>query len=291
MSEQVQTIIQETTAPEASIKGAQGAKEEQAPVEQAQTPEPKAAEDARKPASAAFSTLAKKERMLVQQQQKLMAEKAELEKLRQDIEAYKGVKSKAKMDPIKFLEESGLSYEELTQFVINGGKPGPDAYVSEVKSELEKFKEEVAGKEAARLQAEKEALEAQNAQIIADFKDSVMGFLSDNKEKYELIDLYNAQDLVFSTIEQHFETTQKIMTKEEAAQLTEEYLEKEVIKASQTKKLQSKLAPTPAPQEQKGFSTQQTKTLSNDLISSAVPSTLSPKTESDRLKRALAALT
>jgi hypothetical protein len=248
----------------------------------------------RKPASAHFSALAKKERLLVQEKQKIAQEKAEMQKQLEEVKKFNETRQKAKSNPLQILESLGLTYEDITNYVLNGNKPGPDALISEVDQKFENFRREQEEKEQKKLAADKEAADAQMAEVVAEFKQGVMDFLDDKKEQYELINLYGGQELVFTTIEKHFEDTQKIMSKEEAAQLVEEYLEGEFERATkESKKIQSKFGIKQQDQGQKAESAtggQASKTLSNNLASSAAPSLLPAKTEEDRIKRALAAL-
>jgi len=79
----------------------------------------------------------------------------------------------------------------------------------------------------------------------------------------------------------------------EACDLVEKYLEEEALKAMGTKRLSAKGTPQPKvdpAQPVKAETPAQQRTLTNTMSSSA-PSILSPKTEQERMERALAALT
>ena len=103
----------EAAVPEVSEVG-EG--QEAAPAEQ-----PRPAEGANR-----FAFLAKKEAAIVRQRQELKAQfdalnsqKSELDKLRSEIDQVKGRKASYRSNPLAALEDAGLSYKELTDFILN----------------------------------------------------------------------------------------------------------------------------------------------------------------------------
>jgi hypothetical protein len=90
--------------------------QEAAPAEQ-----PRPAEGANR-----FAFLAKKEAAIVKQRHELKAQlealstqRSEVEKLRAEIEQAKGRKASYRSNPLAALEDAGLSYKELTDFILN----------------------------------------------------------------------------------------------------------------------------------------------------------------------------
>lgn len=237
--------------------------------------------------STQFAALAKKEKAALNRQREAEAKLKEAEEKLKVYEQFENKKKAAKTNPLEFLSEAGLTYDEITEFMLNGGARHRD------KTEVleEKFNEFVESKkreEQERIEKEKAALKAQEEKVIAEFKKSVNKFLTDNTDKFELINLYNAQELVISTIETHFENKQEILSNEVAAQLVEEHLEEEIKKLANSKKFSGKLTVSSdqkQPQQQKN-----SVTLPSSQPTSNVPSMLSAKTEEERLRRALAAL-
>lgn len=285
MSEVIQAALQAQSVQQAT---------KQTPDQGTQTPDgqttPGKSEE-RKSVSPGFSQLAAKERELVRKQREFAADREKLAQERTEYDAWKASKEKAKLNPAEYLEKSGLSYEEVTQFYLNGGKPTADAQVSDVKSQLDQLSQEFAEREQKALEAEKFRSEQEMERAVAQFDESLNKFLETNKETYELTNLYGGQGLAKALIQEHFDKTEKVMSFEEAAKLVEGHFESLVEETAKTsKKFQSKYRAVEAEATTKDPGFQAPRSLSNQLTSSAVPSMLPAKTENDRLKRAMAKL-
>ena len=238
-----------------------------------------------------FAALAKKAKAAQMAQAKLKAERIEIDRARKELEEFNKYRTEAKQNPLKALEAMGIKYDDLVNFVLNGEKPTPEQEISSVKSQLEAFRREQEERELAKEKAAQEAAHKEYEATIEAFKGKVNEYITTNSEKFELINLHEANGLVFDTIEEYFNNTGKIMTIEKAAELVEGYLEEQIESTiTKTKKFQSKLAPKkdePQPQASKGPSP----TLNNTIAaSSAAPSFLPPRTEQERIQRALAKL-
>src|SRR5271166_1356124 len=118
------------------------------PVEAPKVPQvPKTLEEAvkplpvEKPAIGAdrFAALAKKERAI----QKQLAEVKQREAKAKEWET---LKASAASNPLKALEVLGISYEQLTNYILNGQKPTADLQVKQVQDELAKLKQDQADK-------------------------------------------------------------------------------------------------------------------------------------------------
>lgn len=251
------------------------------------TPQPGKVEDPK--VSSRFAALSRKERSIVQRQQDLASKEALLAAREAKVAEFE---TQWASDPTKAAESRGLTYTDWTTRVLNDGKVTPEQQVLSVKAELDKFRQEQADKEAARIVEEKNALQAQNDAVIQEFRNEVANHIKTNSETYELINLHNANDLVLATIEQYFSQHQKILGNTEACDLVEQYLEEQVIKSTETKKFKAKAIPQPVKEDPKPAektTPKQPTTLTNNMTSSA-PSFLPAHTENERIKRALAAL-
>lgn len=236
-----------------------------------------------KPGADRFAALAKKERQLQQQMQQLKLQQAEVDK-------YKSARETALQNPLEALKQLGLTYDQITQFMLNGQKPTPELEMQGIKQEIEKLRTEQADKERKQVEQQQAQAKADYQRTLSEFDQEVQDFVKSNSEKYELTSMYNGEAIVRATIEQHFAQTKKIMSVEEATELVEKYFEDQVTAAQKTKKFQAKQSPKEASQPKKEMGSKQpTPTLSNELTSSA-PSMLPAKTENDRLQRAMAAL-
>lgn len=241
--------------------------------------------------AARFAALAKRDRQVRMGVQQAKAREAELSRREQLIaEREQSWESEFKQSPLEALKKRGYSYQDLTNAALNDGKFQPETEIKSVKDEISKLRQEQADKEKKSLEDAKTAQQQAESETITAFKDKIVDYVDKNAEKYELIKLYDSQELVFSAIEEHYNRTNKILSIDEACALTEGYIENEIDRtARESKKFQSKyLAQNrEEPRETSGKSST---TLNNGMQSSAAPSMLSPKVEEDRMKRALAKL-
>jgi len=238
--------------------------------------------------SSQFAALAKKEKRILSERQSLEAQNKELSEKLQKYEQFEAKKKNAKLNPLDFLSEAGLTYDELTQFMLNGGKAPQKDKATELEEKLNEFMSNAENEKKQREENEIKKLQEDEQKAIQQFKDSVKKQLGDKKDTYELINLYDAQDLVISTIEAHYEKTQQILDTDTAADLVEKHLEDEVKKLANARKFkdQFKLAE----EKPKEGQAKDSVTLNSQMSASSVPSSLPAHTETDRIKRALAAL-
>jgi len=239
-----------------------------------------------------FAALAKKAKAAQQAQAKLKAERAEIERARQEIESFNKYKTEAKQNPLKALEAMGIKYDDLVNYVLNGEKPTPEQEFSSLKGEIQKLREEQENRELERDRMAKADAEKAYEETISAFKTKVTEHITGNPDKYELIALHEAEALVFDTIEEYFNSSGKIMAIDKASELVEQYLEEQFESTlSKAKKFQNKFAPKKDDQPQTTQSKGPSPTLNNTVaVSSSAPSFLPPKTEQERLQRALAKL-
>lgn len=267
------------------------------PVEQ--TPEVQATPEAPKAGEAAnrFAFLAKKESALQKQRADLKAQReaiesqrAEVEKLRQEIQAAQAKKGSYRTNPLALLEDNGMTYKELTDYILNNNSVSTEAQIKAIQEKIEAVERQ---RDLDRQESERKAQEqaqAREAQVIQEFKSEIQSFLKSKAETYELTALYDSADLVYDTVEEYFNKTSKVLSIPEACDLVEKYLEGQVEKSLKTKKLSSKFQkPETAPAEKPSASAPK-RTISNQAYTASTPSLVSPKVESDRMSRALAAL-
>lgn len=236
-----------------------------------------------KPGVDRFAALAKKERAIQKREAEIKAQLAK-------VEAYEQAQKQAAQNPLKYLESLGLSYEQITQFMLNGQKPTPELELQSVKQQIEQMKQEQVAKEEAAKKAQEAQAKAEYQRTLSEFSQEVSDFVKQNADTYELTAMYQGESIIQATIEQYYNQTKKIMSIKDASDLVEKYFEDQVTAAQKAKKFQAKQTPKEQSQpKREPVSKQSTPTISNELTSSA-PSLLPAKTEQDRLNRALAAL-
>ncbi len=258
--------------------------------EDTQVEAPKAVEPEDTPESRRFAQLAKREKQLrlqaqqiKQQEEQFKARQAEMEaKWAQaqqptPIDATKYIdRERFKYDPIGALAEVGVSYEELTNQLINPVQKDPrvEATISRLEAKIQELENK--NQEAAKQAAERETQQYQAAlrQIETDVKALVA-----NDPNFETIKETRSTKDVVELIEQTYQKDGVLLSVEEAAQLVEDYLVEEATKLTKIGKIQAKLAQsnaskvqataqkTPAAQQQPK-QPQPMKTLTNNNASS-----------------------
>ena len=244
--------------------------------------------------SAKFAALARRERDLVGRDLDLKKKQQEYDAKIKEYDDYQNFKKSAKLDPLKAIESLGLSYEEITGHMLNGNKPTTETKVEELERQLKEFQEGLTKKERDALEADKEEKQKQADRYLEEFKGELNSFIDSTPEEYDLINLYDQKEEVLKVIQANLEKTGKILSNKEAADLVKDYLLEMTNKGVATKAYQAKYGATsPAPQagdKKQEIDSATAKSLSNSLTANAGTSLLPPKTERERMERALAAL-
>lgn len=273
---------QAVTAPVQGIP-AEIPKEEVKPTEDTPKVEPKK-EDPK------FAALAKRERMLMRerQQQRMYAQQLEQQKVQ--LTQREKFLDTAKTNPLEALKAMGWTYDQLTNFVLNDNKITPDRQIAEVKKEIETWKEQQARERQEAMQSAQQQAQNEAQEVLDSFKERVGNFLETKKDTYELVNLYQEQELVFALIEQHFNNTGKVMSIEEAARLAETDIEERIDQGLKTKKISTKYKVGENKPDEKKAAPKEPSTLNNNMNTGITPNGLPAATENDRIKRALAKL-
>jgi hypothetical protein len=188
-----------------------------------------------------FAELARREKLYNEKRKQFEAKEAELksrEAQYQSADDYKAsLKGKFTQAPLEALSELGLSYDQITQMVLNQPKPEELQY-QELQKEIK----------ALRAAQEKSVTDAQSAQT-AQYQQAVnqirneVKMLVDSDETYDSIKVMGAQDAVVELIEETFKQKGHLMTIEDASKEVEEYLVEEAFKMASLKKVQARLKP------------------------------------------------
>lgn len=224
-----------------------------------------------------LTMLARRERALRAQAQKrtqeFKAKEAELQAKEQEILAkarsYESgyiSKEEIQSNPLKVLVENGISYEKLTQDILNQGtvSPAQESLFNELRNEIKALK--TANEEFRQQQEESQTSQYQAAvkQIEKDARDLIK-----QDPSFELIRATKSIKDVVELITRTYDKEGVMMTVEEAASEVERYLEQETQRLTRTQKIRQRLAKelqAQKPQKQQVQSGQQPKmkTLTND---------------------------
>lgn len=183
--------------------------------------------------SSKFAALTRKEKALLKRQK-------ELEEKYTKASEYEKTMTLAKKDPVKFLESVGLSYKEITDFLLNDNKPTVESQLDELRREYENEKKQrELEKEKQELERKKQE-EAHFAQVVENHKKQIRSFLDTNRDNYELCAMNDATEDIFEVIEEYYQRNNEILPIDKAAEAVEKYLEQEAMKLFQAKKLAAK---------------------------------------------------
>lgn len=263
-------------------------------------------------ASARFAALAKQRKQIFREQQSFKAERDEFEKKRQDharerqeYDDWKRSKEQARENPNDYLSKGGLSYEDLVNYQLNGGKPTPELEIKSVKEEIAALKREHA---EALKRAQDEARSKQEEDTKAqmeNWKRSVRESIAAKNDDFELINELDYHDYVPAAIEKKFQEALSEwrengedgeqpmpMSAEDAAKELEAQLRETVErlltktkafsgKYSKIEQLVAAAKPGAAPPS---------RTLSSSHAPSSAPSVSPAKSGADRIARAAAAM-
>lgn len=242
--------------------------------------------------SSKFAALSRKEKMLKQRetqvsqqmqqyQQQMEAMKAENAKMKQEHEQYRQA---MKTNPLPKLQEEGLSFDDLTNMQLNEQNPTAEMLIKrskqEAMSEIEKLRKELADEREKQAKAKADADAEAETKTVEQYKSQLTEHVEANAEKYELITLNEASDLVFQVAEEYYNSEGRLLSAEEAADYTEKYLEEKAKKLLNAKKFQKQQVPAPKKPQSDGVKKEVSQTLSNDL-STEVPVGYSKKLSRD----------
>ncbi len=257
--------------------------------------------------------LMKRERVAIEREKSAKAKEAEIEgkakafsEREARLQEFESLKS---TNPKKALELLGLSYQELTEIILNDGNVTPDIQVKRVE---DKFNSYVKTQEEALRRQEEEAKsinERRQLETISKFKGEIGSYLKEHSDRYELIEFEQSQDLVYEVVDEHYDRTWKaaqakaeeegldpdsvvgeVLTIAQAADKVEQHLEQKYDKARNLNKVKAFLGQRPEkPVDTKQIQkSQPPRTLNNQL--SATPSLprKAPITDDERIARAIA---
>lgn len=237
--------------------------------------------------SSKFAALARKEKFLRQQQDALKAEQEKIKAQQEKYGSYETARERAKTDPIAYLEAAGLSYSEITDYLLTKGeKPSTDAEIKRLEALIEQERLD-------RRQGAEAAEREQQERIVASYKNQIKDTVAEHSEKYELIQAHEAYDVVYGVVENYYESTGKIIELEKALEHVETELENQARRLLQLKRFAPKIeAPTEdetPPPSSPVVAAPPTRTLTNAQTAAAPPTT-SEWLSDDESKRRAAAL-
>lgn len=237
----------QTAAPDSESSDSTDETQEAAPAEETKPVE--------EPLSAQHLALIRREKALRAQAQKqeqafaareqaLKQQEAALAQNKPDLTKYVP-KDQIKQNALQVLADAGVSYEELTQQILNQGAVDPrqEARASALEAKIAALEQAAEEAKKSQATAQDEQYKTAIRQIESDVKKMVF-----TGEEFEMIKVTNSVKDVVELIEATWKEKGEILTNEEAAQQVEDYLLEEASKLASTNKMKKRLAPAASKQ-------------------------------------------
>lgn len=226
-----------------------------------------------------FAALARKEKALRAQAQQFKAREDALKAKESEYQtsyiSKSDLQKKLADDPIAFMNENGLSWDQLTQLALN--QSPQDTQIKALKAEIEALRADQNNVKTTMNEQQSKAYEQAVTQIRNDAKMLVHSDLA-----YETIKDTNSEEAIVTLIEETFKQDGTLLSVDEAAQQVENYLIEEGLRMARLNKVKAKLTPPSEVPKPQLHEKQQMRTLTNAQTASA-PTRL---TQKDRIERA-----
>lgn len=192
--------------------------------------------------SSRLAVLMKREQAALARERAAKEGEDKLGELRQKLDLFESLKN----DPKKALEALGMSYDQLTQSMLQDGQIPPEVQIKRVEDKLDAFKTEQQKQEDKRQEDLKLHAKAQEERATKEFKGEIHSYVKENAGRYELTQFEDQQDLVYGVIEEHYNRTidtetgvGKVMTIAEACDKVEQFLEQKELKRKELSKVKT----------------------------------------------------
>lgn len=248
--------------------------------------------------SSRIGALIQREQSALARERQAKAREVEVESKLAKFAEFESVKT----NPKKALELLGLNYDELTRSILSDGELPPDVKIKKVEDKFDAYKREQESKAEEFQKEQLRQAEARENQVVTNFKSEITTYLTDNIQRYELIDFEAQQDLVFEVIDEHYNRTinpetgsGKVMSIAEAADKVEQHLEQKYNKSKGLAKVKAlwETVPKAAQVDAVKAASQSPqrlppKTLTNQLASSPSLPRKVPISDEERVQKAIA---
>ena len=220
---------------------------------------------------------------LAREQKKLRQERDEMKRVQQDLDARKSTVSSyddlqklARENPYEVMQKLGLDYEALSRQVLQDGEITPEQKMA---GEMKRLRDEINSMKAERAELVKQEEAKKYQDTYSTFVDEIKSFV-ENTSEFDFVKANNAYHVVAEVMQEHYNSTQEVMSYDDAAKMVEDYYEAEAEKYLAVPKLEQRLKERFAPAktepeagqaEEKAEAAQKTppKTLTNTQVQRA----------------------
>ncbi len=146
--------------------------------------------------------------------------RAELEAEVNELRPWKERKAKAKENPDEWLQSAELTFDDIVQHKLRGGKPEP---VDPNKAEIDQVKKELAELKALREQEQSQKAEAAGVAHIKSVVEHVKTSLDKMPATSRFLDVEEAADMAQRVLVSHFREHQSVLSPAQIAERLEAY--------------------------------------------------------------------
>jgi len=206
--------------------------------------------DAGTPPEPAPDPFSRRFAQLAREQKKLRQERDEMKRVQQELDARKGTVSSfddlqklARENPYEVMQKLGLDYEALSRQVLQDGEITPEQKMA---GEMKRLRDEIESMKAERAELVKQEEAKKFEDTYTRFVDEIKTFV-DNTSEFDFVKANNAYHVVAEVMQEHYNSTQEVMSYNDAVKLVEDYYEAEAEKYLAVPKLEQRLKERYAP--------------------------------------------
>lgn len=206
--------------------------------------------DAGAPAEPAPDPFSRRFAQLAREQKKLRQERDEMKRVQQELDARKNTVSSfddlqrlARENPYEVMQKLGLDYEALSRQVLQDGEITPEQKMA---GEMKRLRDEIDAMKAERAELVKQEEAKKYQDTYGRFVDEIKSFV-DNTNEFDFVKANNAYHVVAEVMQEHYNSTQDVMSYDDAAKMVEDYYEAEAEKYLAVPKLEQRLKERYAP--------------------------------------------
>lgn len=206
--------------------------------------------DAGTPAEPAPDPFSRRFAQLAREQKKLRQERDEMKRVQQELDARKGTVSSfddlqklARENPYEVMQKLGLDYEALSRQVLQDGEITPEQKMA---GEMKRLRDEIESMKAERAELQKQQEAKKYQDTYSTFVDEIKTFVN-NTSEFDFVKANNAYHVVAEVMQEHYNSTQEVMSYDDATKMVEDYYEAEAEKYLAVPKLEQRLKERYAP--------------------------------------------
>ena len=174
---------------------------------------------------------------LAREQKKLRQELDEIKRVQQELQRL------ARENPYEVMQKLGLDYEALSRQVLQDGEITPEQKMA---GEMKRLRDEIDAMKAERAELQKQQEAKKYQDTYSTFVDEIKTFV-DNTNVFEFVKANNAYHVVAEVMQEQYNSTQEVMSYDEASKMVEDYYEAEAEKFLKVPKLEQRLKERYAP--------------------------------------------